>query len=252
MVGNLPKGMKFDRAQSKQFREFYTTISEECFRILKPGGFFLSFSSPRLYHAMATAVEDAGFEIRDMVGWIYTQSQSKAFSQDHIIDKDKTMSAAEKLALKTQLQGWKTPQLKPSIEPVCVAMKPIEGRFIDNMRVHGVGLMNTSQTTASGRTPNNIVTTQSLADEYDSAFLVKKPTKDEKGDYNTHLSVKPVQLIEHFIKLFTQKGAIVFDPFLGSGTTAVACIHTERSYIGCELNAEYIPIIQQRISEASR
>ena len=124
--------MKFDRSQSVKFREFYTEISKEIFRVLKPGGAFLSFSSPRLYHAMASAMEDAGFEIRDMMGWIYTQSQVKAFSQDHIIDKDKTRTPAEKEALKEKCRGWRTPQLKPAIEPICVAFKPIEGRFIDN------------------------------------------------------------------------------------------------------------------------
>ena len=68
LVGNLPKGMKFDRKQSKNFTEFYRGISDEAFRILKPGGAFISFSSPRLYHAKTVAVEDAGFEIRDMLG----------------------------------------------------------------------------------------------------------------------------------------------------------------------------------------
>ena len=73
MVGNLPKGMKFDRNQSKKFSEFYRKVSDEVFRVLKPGGSFISFSSPRLYHSMTIAVEDSGFEIRDMLAWIYTQ-----------------------------------------------------------------------------------------------------------------------------------------------------------------------------------
>lgn len=251
LVGNLPKGMKFDRSQSTKFRTFYTEVSAECFRILKPGGVFLSFCSPRLYHAMATAVEDAGFEIRDMIGWVYTQSQAKAFSQDHIINKDKVMTEEEKEALKAQLQGWKTMQLKPAIEPICLAVKPVEGRLIDNMRAHGVGLLNTNQTSESGRAPSNIVTSDPITEEYDSVFMVKKPTKGEKGEYNTHLSVKPVHLIEHLVRLFTQEGAIVLDPFMGSGTTAVACVHTGRKYLGCEINRAYVDIIARRISEAS-
>ena len=251
LVGNLPKGMKFDRAQSTKFRAFYTEVSQECFRILKPGGVFLSFCSPRLYHAMATAVEDAGFEIRDMIGWIYTQSQSKAFSQDHIIDKDKVLTTEEKEALKARLQGWKTMQLKPAIEPICLAVKPAEGRLIDTMRAHDVGLLNTAQTTDSGRMPSNIVTADPISEEYDSVFMVKKPTKVEKGDYNTHLSVKPVHLIEHLVRLFTQDGAIVLDPFMGSGTTAVACVRTGRRYVGCEINRSYIDIITRRLTEAT-
>lgn len=252
IVGNLPKGMKFDRKQSKQFKEFYEKVSREVFRVLKPGGAFISFSSPRLYHAMTYAVEEAGFEIRDMLGWIYTHAQVKAFSQDHIIDRDKTMTPSQKETLKQQCHNWKTPQLKPAIEPMCLAVKPIEGRYIDNFQKYGTGLMNTSDDTkvGEGYFPANIVTTEAIEENLDKVFLVNKPTKAEKGDYNTHLSVKPVHLISHLIKLFTKEQAIVLDPFMGSGTTAVACIQSKRQYIGFEINQEYIEIGEKRIADA--
>jgi site-specific DNA-methyltransferase (adenine-specific) len=252
VVGNLPKGMKFDRNQSKKFNEFYATVSSEVYRILKPGGAFISFSSPRLYHSMAMAVEDAGFEIRDMLGWVYTQSQVKAFSQDHIIEKDKVLTTEQKDKLKEACKNWKTPQLKPAIEPMCLAVKPIEGRYIDNFQKYGTGLMNTSDETRTGEGyfPSNIVTTDTIEESMDKVFLVSKPNKIEKGDYNTHLSVKPVNLISHLVKLFTKENAIVLDPFMGSGTTAVACVQSKRQYIGFDINNEYIKITERRISEA--
>ena len=253
MIGNLPKGMKFDRNQSKKFKEFYENVSIEAFRILKPGGAFMSFSSPRLYHAMASAMEDAGFEIRDMLGWIYTKSQVKAFSQNHIIDNDKVMSAEKKEQVKELCNNWKTPQLKPAIEPICFAAKPIEGRYIDNFQKYGVGLMNTSQDTKVGQEyfPANILVTQDVGQDLDKVFLVSKPTKAEKGEYNTHLSVKPTSLIGQLIRLFTKENAIVLDPFMGSGTTAVACIQNNRQYIGFDINKAYIDITTQRITEAT-
>lgn len=253
LVGNLPKGMKFDRNQSKQFNDFYSKVSAEVFRVLKPGGAFLSFSSPRLYHSMAWAIEDAGFEIRDMLGWIYTKSQVKAFSQDHIINKDQKKTGEEKEQLKKLCKDWKTPQLKPAIEPICFAVKPIEGRYIDNFEKYGVGLMNTSDETrvGEGYFPSNILVTEDVGESLDKVFLVAKPTKVEKGTYNTHLSVKPVQLISHLIKLFTKEGAVVLDPFMGSGTTAVACVQSKRSYIGFDTNSEYITIAERRVKEAS-
>ena len=253
VVGNLPKGMKFDRNQSKKFNEFYSKVSVEVYRILKPGGAFLSFSSPRLYHSMAWAIEEAGFEIRDMLGWIYTQSQVKAFSQDHIIDKDAGKTVEEKAALKELCKDWKTPQLKPAIEPICLAVKPIEGRYIDNFQKYGVGLMNTSTETkvGEGYFPSNIVVTEDVGQGLDKVFLVSKPTKIEKGSYTTHLSVKPVQLITHLIKLFTKGDALVLDPFMGSGTTAVACVQSKRRYIGFEINNEYIKITEKRVKEAT-
>lgn len=252
-VGNLPKGMKFDRKQSKKFNEFYTRVSSEAFRILKPGGAFISFSSPRLYHSMTMAIEDAGFEIRDMLGWIYTQSQVKAFSQNHIIEKDKHLNDDQKKKLKETCNNWKTPQLKPAIEPMCLAVKPIEGRYIDNFQKYGTGLMNTSEETKTGEGffPSNIITTDTIEENMDRVFLVTKPDKTEKGDYNTHLSVKPVKLISHLVKLFTKENAVVLDPFMGSGTTAVACIQSKRNYIGFDINHEYIDITERRIKDSA-
>ena len=251
VVGNLPRGMKFDRNQSKKFNEFYTSVSNEIFRILKPGGTFISFSSPRLYHSMTMAIENVGFEIRDMLGWIYTQSQVKAFSQDHIIDKDKNLTKKEKEDMKKACQNWKTPQLKPAIEPMCLAVKPIEGRYIDNFTKYGTGLMNTSEETKTqeGYFPSNIITTDNIEDKMDKIFLIQKPNKIEKGNYNTHISVKPVNLISHLIKLFTKEKAIVLDPFMGSGTTAVACLSSKRQYIGFDINNEYIQIANRRIQD---
>jgi site-specific DNA-methyltransferase (adenine-specific) len=251
IVGNLPKGMRFDRNQSKKFNEFYSKVSSEVYRILKPGGAFISFSSPRLYHSMAMAIEDAGFEIRDMLGWIYTQSQVKAFSQNHIIENDKKMNPEQKQALKDACNNWKTPQLKPAIEPMCLAVKPIEGRYIDNFQKYGTGLMNTSEETKTGEGffPSNIITTDNIEESMDRVFLVSKPNKKEKGEYNTHLSVKPASLIAHLLKLFSKEGAIILDPFMGSGTTAVACIQSKRKYIGFDINTEYIKITEKRIEE---
>ena len=248
MVGNLPKGMKFDRKQSKKFYEFYRKVSDEVFRVLKPGGAFISFSSPRLYHSMAMAVEDGGFEIRDMLGWIYTQSQVKAFTQNHIIEKDKNKTREEKETLKKLCKDWRTPQLKPAIEQMCLAVKPIEKRYIDNFEKYGTGLMNTSdETKVGGKFPSNIMTTQD--EVLDGIFLVPKPTKKEKSDFNTHLSVKPVELIEHLIRLFTTENAVILDPFMGSGTTAIAALSCDRQYLGYDINQEYIDISQRRITE---
>jgi site-specific DNA-methyltransferase (adenine-specific) len=200
---------------------------------------------------MAWAMEEAGFEIRDMLGWIYTQAQVKAFSQDHIIDKDKTKTDEEKAALKELCKDWKTPQLKPAIEPICLAVKPIEGRYIDNFEKYGTGLMNTSEETKVGEDyfPANIIVTEPFENGIDKVFLVSKPNKAEKGDYNTHLSVKPVALIRHLMTLFTKENSIILDPFMGSGTTAVACVASSRRYIGFDINEEYIKITERRIKE---
>ena len=69
----------------------------------------------------------------------------------------------------------------------------------------------------------------------------------EKGKQNTHITVKPLKLIEHLIRLFSKEGSLVVDPFLGSGTTALACKNTNRKCIGIELNEEYYKIALERL-----
>lgn len=251
-VGNLPKGMKFDRNQSKKFREYYTEFSKEIYRVLKPGGFFISFSSARLYHAMATGVEDANFNIRDMLGWIYTQSQTKAFSQNHLIDKLKNKTNEEKCELKEKCKDWRTPQLKPAIEPMCLAQKPTEGTFVQNFEKYGTGLMYCGETTKTGEGifPSNILTTDEIDPAMDRVFLVSKPNKKEK-EGNDHITVKPVALIEQLIKLFTKEGAVVLDPFMGSGTTAVAAVNTGRNYRGFEIDKGHYELALKRLQRKS-
>ena len=78
-------------------------------------------------------------------------------------------------------------------------------------------------------------------------FLISKPSKKEKGKINTHITVKPIKLIEHLIRLFSKKGSLVLDPFLGSGTTALACKNSERNCIGIEINKEYYEIALKRV-----
>ena len=247
-IKHLPKGMKFDKKQVKQLYDYYLELSEILFDKLKPGGYFLSFSSPRLYHAIAMACDIAGFEIRDMINWTYTQTMPKGMSVTHIINK-MDMSPEDKVNLIEEYKDFKTPQIRSCFEPICVAMKPIgKLTFIKNELNFKTGLLDFSQKVGIGndRVPANIITTEEYNETYDKNFLVSKPGKREKGENNTHITVKPIALIEHLIKLFSKKGSTVLDPFLGSGTTALASKNTERNCIGLEINTEYYEICKSR------
>lgn len=249
VVTSLPPGMKFDKEQGNKFYNWYYDISIEILRVLKPGGFFFSFSSPRLYHKMTCAIDDAGFLIRDALLWIYTQNQPKAMSLNHFIDKS-NLTEKEKQQLKTKLHGWKTPQLKSCYEPIAMAQKPTEGTFLENFHKYKTGLINTNIQIGlyQNMFPSNIHTTEKMLNEMDKYFLIPKPTKKEKGEYNTHKTVKPIALCEHLIKLTTyNEAAIVLDPFAGSGTTLVAAKKLNRSFIGCDINDEYIKIANKRL-----
>jgi site-specific DNA-methyltransferase (adenine-specific) len=246
-INHLPKGMKFDKSQVKSLYDYYLILSKLLFKKMKPGAYFLSFSSPRLYHSIAMACEIAGFEIRDMINWNYTQTMPKGMSMTHIIKK-MDIPDEEKMKLIEEYKEFKTPQIRSCFEPICVAMKPINTTFIKNELNFKTGLIDFSQKVGidNNRIPANIITTEKYNDIYDKNFLVSKPTKKEKGDGNTHITVKPISLMEHLIKLFSKKESLVVDPFLGSGTTAVACKNTDRRCIGYELNKEYYEICKSR------
>lgn len=99
---------------------FQSTTWRLCYDLLPPGGYLLAFSGTRTYHRMAVAIEEAGFEIRDMITWIYGQGFPKS---------------------KNIGDGWGT-ALKPAMEPICVARKPLDGTVAGNVLKHGVGALN--------------------------------------------------------------------------------------------------------------
>lgn len=246
-VKSLPAGMKFDREQGKKFYKWYLEISKEILRVLKPGGFFFSFSSPRLYHRMASAIDDAGFLLRDCFLWIYTQNQAKAMSLNHFIDK-LNADAFTKEKIKKKLDGWKTPQIKSCFEPIAVAQKLPEDTFLENMLKHEVGLFDTKVKVGKNMFPSNILAVDTIESIMDRYFLVPKPTKAEKGAFNGHQTVKPLSLCEHLVKLAAfKKDAIILDPFIGSGTIAVAAKNLGKRFIGIDINSEYVNIAKKRL-----
>lgn len=248
VVRHLPPGMKFDPMQGRKLYRWFLRVAQELIRVLKPGGFFFCFSSPRLYHRLALAGEDAGFWIRDCFIWIYPQSQPKGMGLHHFIDRMQLSDEAKNL-LKEKLRNWKTPQVKSCHEPILVAQKPYEGTFLENMLKHGVGLFNMEVLVGDKMYPANILLVDGINEIMDKYFLVPKPTVQEKGEFNTHPAVKPVALCEHLIRLATLEGAIVLDPFIGSGTTAIAAKNTNRHFIGIDINPDYIAIAQRRLKE---
>ena len=118
----------------------------------------------------------------------------------------------------------------PNYEPIICAQKPREGRYVDNWLEHEVGLIDASQR-LNGNVPSTVME-------------VEKPINEK---WNTHPTTKPVKLCEHLIKVFSLPGQTVLDPFLGSGTTAVAAEKSGRTCMGIEINQEYADIAKRRL-----
>jgi site-specific DNA-methyltransferase (adenine-specific) len=349
---------------------------EAVYRVLKPGALLLAFGGTRTWHRIAVAIEDAGFEIRDTICWLYGQGFPKSYNISKGIDKkagkerevvgikpgheefanrktkghidfkdgtdgfdrpwmhddearkryhQKTAPATDEAEL---WEGYGT-ALKPAFEPIIVAMKPIDGTYVNNALTHGVagmwidgGRIKTNPevddprlggqgswktdkaaqnvyeggyagvditSSPNGRWPANVILDETSAEMLDKQtgiqkggfvrnrtdgarpfendgkdtgyetvaeisepdagasrfFYCAKASKRERNAglddrKNVHATVKPLALMEYLCKLTrTPTGGIVLDPFMGSGTTGMACVNTDRDFIGIELNEEY-------------
>jgi site-specific DNA-methyltransferase (adenine-specific) len=370
--------------QKIQMQLFFQEWAKECLRVLKPGGYLLSFGGTRTYHRMTCGIEDAGFEIRDTIMWLYGVGFPKSLNIGKQIDKiqgnerefigfnpngfapTKTGQICNEGGKKiahppmtkgtSEWEGWGT-ALKPACEPIVVARKPLSEKNValnvlkwgtgginidacrigDEKRKYKAGLTNNErlnddgwdkignpniEVEAQGRFPSNIILDEEagkMLDEQSGTNLksgllkaghpyglgdgqnvygklmgfTKQDTHADKGgasrffycakasksernfglddledkhwndgrktpkDYpslrkdtprkNNHPTVKPIKLMEYLIKLVTREGSVVLDPFLGSGTTAIACLKLNRQFIGIEKEDEYVKIAKARI-----
>ena len=131
-----------------------------------------------------------------------------------------------------------------------MAQKPADKTYLNNMLKNEVGLFNTNVRIGDNMYPANVFTIDSINELIDRAFLLPKPTKKEKGEYNDHKTVKPLAICEYLIKLTAfSKNAVILDPFVGSGTTAVAAKKLGKNYIGIDANEKYVKISERRIKE---
>jgi site-specific DNA-methyltransferase (adenine-specific) len=155
---------------------------QDIFKLLKPGGHLLAFSGSRTYHRMAVAIEDAGFEIRDMIEWVYGSGFPKSLNIGKAVDKiqgnervptgevkhhaQKGVAVAEQRGAvgggafgqakseevtkgNSPFEGYGT-ALKPAHEPCVLARKPIEGTVANNVLKHGTGGLNIDGSRVAG------------------------------------------------------------------------------------------------------
>jgi site-specific DNA-methyltransferase (adenine-specific) len=171
IVSDPPYGLSF-MGKKWDYDVPSVELWQECLRVLKPGGHLLAFAGTRTQHRMAVRIEDAGFEIRDMIAWVYGSGFPKSLDVSKAIDKaagaerevvglgqyanrgrvnasnqcsvgDSSQSFITTPATDAarQWQGWGT-ALKPALEPITVARKPLVGTVAENVLTHGTGAIN--------------------------------------------------------------------------------------------------------------
>jgi site-specific DNA-methyltransferase (adenine-specific) len=256
IITDPPYGLKF---MGKQWdhgvpgEEFWS----EALRICKPRSWMLAFGGTRTYHRLTCAIEDAGWEIRDCIMWIYGQGFPKG--------KGCLKPSYEPIILARKRS--KNPEL--NIEECrikCDDLKPYCGRL-------HVGLYNDDswegiereKRLPSGRWPANIILDEESAQMLDDQtgilksgggiknsggasrfFYCAKASPSERNG-SKHPTMKPIKLMEYLMKLImVDKNGTILDPFCGSGTTLLAAKNLGISAIGIEKEEEYCKIANAR------
>lgn len=278
--------------------------------VAKPGALMLAFGGARTFHRISVAVEDAGWKLLDTICWLYgsgmpkkcidigkefdrragverkvvgqyvrpdgsmrknTDKKQGAVFQCGSNDKPITEPATEDAKI---WNGWYN-ALRPAWEPIIVAMKPLDGHFVDNAKKWGVagfningGRIENPDNPSQGRWPANVIIDSKISDELDKQadiirtraniaasrfFYCAKVSQEERGEGNDHVSVKPLALMRYLVKLTkTPFGGVVLDPFMGSGTTGLACVLENREFIGIEMDKKYYEIACKRIDDSKK
>lgn len=241
-----------NRAWDRGGVAYDTRVWAECLRVLRPGGYLLAFGATRTYHRLACAIEDAGFTIRDSLHWVTGQGFPKGEN------------------------------LKPSHEPIVLARRgtgkghlnvdacrtdvgrhPANIMFDEEMAAEidrQSGIRRTSKVNWNGtsasmfRRGGQIQQGRFYGDKGGASRFfpvfryVRKANRKERGAGNTHLTVKPIELMEWLVKLVSAEGETVLDPFMGSGSTGIACTRMGRGFIGIEIDPAYVEIAGRRIN----
>ena len=141
-------GQQWDGSGIEKNVEFWAKV----YRVLKPGAFLLAFGGTRTYHKIASAIEDAGFEIRDCIMRLYGSGFPKNMNIGPTLAKKGEEEASK-------WNGWGT-QLKPAYEPIIVARKPVDETVLNNVLKYGVGGINIEECKGGeDRYPANIILT---------------------------------------------------------------------------------------------
>ncbi len=215
-----------DRLIGKEYQDWCFKWSSLLYPIMKEGATLFVFGARRTLHRVINAFEDSGFLLKDVLAWKKGSAHHRAQKFTNVLEKRGLTEEAK------FWEGWRLGNLAPIYEPIAWFFKPYKITVTDNILSNGVGAINIEGCKINGSSPTNLL---------DFSFA--------KNEKRIHEAQKPIALIEYLIKLTTLKKQIVLDPFMGSGTTAVASINLGRKFIGFEIQNDYFQNSMKRIKE---
>jgi site-specific DNA-methyltransferase (adenine-specific) len=216
-----------DRQIPQQYYAFCRSFAPEWLRVLKPGGSALIFAGRRFAHRCVQAMEDEGFNFRDMLAWLRPRAVFRAQRLSTVLQKRGQLAEAERF------RGLRVGNLAPVFEPILWCFKPYDVTLVDNVLDHLVGAMDAEAFRARTGSYDNVIR---------AGFA--------QGEGGLHEAQKPVGLLETLIALCTPEGGIVLDPFAGSGSTGVAALRLGRRALLFERDAGYAEVAARRLLAA--
>jgi len=262
------------------------SIWKDCFRVLKPGGFLLCFSSIKFQHVFTQELLNAKFQFKDVLLWAYLNGRVPPIDLDKKIDnylenkreiigqynyiqgspnskkKESYTQKNQKTKATKDSENWVGfgTGLKTAYEPIIMVQKPLEGTLAENILKYNVG----HNPHHLGRVMSNIIQTESFGD-YEKYFNINHLDNDCTSDYenfyffgkvrdgkksgNFHPTKKPVSLMNCLNKLVSLENQLILDPFAGSGTTGVSALSLKRQFIGYEQISQYYKIALERLEK---
>jgi len=207
-----------DRNMGMEYQQWCGDWAGKVYPKMKKGSSLFVFGARRTIHRVINAFEDRGFLLKDTMAWKKPSAHHRAQRVSIVLERRGLTEEAEKW------NGWRLGNLAPIWEPIAWFMKPykIGGTITDNILENEVGAMNIDECKLNGSCPTNLL---------EFGF--------RRNEKRIHEAQKPLDLIEHLIKLATREDQVVLDPFMGSGTTAVAAINMNRKFIGFEINQDF-------------
>ncbi|NOZ60759.1 MAG: site-specific DNA-methyltransferase [Calditrichaeota bacterium] len=219
-----------DKNSGAEYQNWCEKWASEVYPKMKSGAFLFVFGARRTIHRVINAFEDSGFLLRDILAWKKPAAHHRAQRVSTVLERRGLFEEAKKW------QGWRLGNLAPIWEPIAWFMKPykIGGTITDNILEYEVGAMNIDECKLNGISPTNLL-------EFGLG----------KNEKRVHEAQKPLSLVKLLIQLTTKEKQLILDPFMGSGTTAVAAKLLNRNFIGFEIRADFHKVSLERLEKSA-
>lgn len=218
-----------DREIPRQYYDWCRSWAGEWLRVLKPGGSAILFAGRRFSPRCVVALEDAGFNFRDMLAWTRDRAVFRAQRLSVVFQKRGELAEAHRWT------DWRVGNLRPTFEPILWCFKPYSVTIADNMLDHRLGAFNATSFERNTGGLENVI----------KATFVP-------GEAGHHEAQKPLKLLRTLLELCTLPGQLVMDPFAGSCSTAVAAVQTGRRYLAIEIDDALCEIGRTRVEREAR